>query len=634
MSGRLRVLLLLCFLCAFGAQAEEAIQAFDVRLQVEPSGEVLVTERIAVIAEGKAIVRGIYRDIPTRYGLDHGLLRNTPLTLISATRDGHPENVAQQTLEHGIRLRLGSADTQLEPGPYLCELTYRMDAQLLHYARVDELYWNVTGNDWLLPIRVASVEVVLPEGAQIEAAHGYTGHRGSQAGDYEVLEQADNRLRMVTNRPLDAHEGFTVAVAWQAGLVARPGWWERLLRLLDDNLRHILLLVAFAGLLGYYARQWWTKGRGPSRGLVIPLFELPRGISPAMAGYVWRRGLGGDSKGVRALSIMVTDLAIRGWLSLQRNAGGLQLTRTESEADALREDERRVLNALIPQEGGSLTLSGGYEPRLTEALRGLLKSLGVIEQNNFNNHIGEWLCGAFLALSAGIALLLTSTSDAKAAQDALWLVLIAVVLAAGMLYFMSSSIGGAVVILMLLVLITLGIAAGLVGGAVVLQCVALFAIVAIARKPLRAPTIAGRRLLDELEGYRDYLSLAEKDVLDRAGQAPVMSIALYERHLPYAMALGVEQQWTNRFTSELQKGTLEPVAVDYRPQGFTSLMTSGEARALAWNLDRVLMSASVPPQAPRSSDDFSRSGGGSGSSASRGGGSSGGGAGGGGGGGW
>jgi uncharacterized membrane protein len=113
-----------------------------------------------------------------------------------------------------------------------------------------------------------------------------------------------------------------------------------------------------------------------------------------------------------------------------------------------------------------------------------------------------------------------------------------------------------------------------------------------------------------------------------------MSIALYERHLPYAMALGVEQQWTNRFTSELQKGTLEPVAVDYRPQGFTSLMTSGEARTLAWNLDRVLMSASVPPEAPRSSDDFSSSGGSSGSSASRGGGSSGGGAGGGGGGGW
>ncbi|WP_260679616.1 DUF2207 domain-containing protein [Ectopseudomonas mendocina] len=91
MSGRLRVLLLLCCFCVFGVQAEEVIQAYDVRLQVEPNGEVLVTERIAVVAEGKAIVRGIFRDIPTRYGLGKGLLRNTPLTLISATRDGQPE---------------------------------------------------------------------------------------------------------------------------------------------------------------------------------------------------------------------------------------------------------------------------------------------------------------------------------------------------------------------------------------------------------------------------------------------------------------------------------------------------------------------------------------------------------------
>ena len=73
MSGRLRVLLWLCCFCAFGLRAEEAIQAYDVRMQVEPSGDVLVTERIAVMAEGKMIVRGIYRDIPVRYRLGNGL---------------------------------------------------------------------------------------------------------------------------------------------------------------------------------------------------------------------------------------------------------------------------------------------------------------------------------------------------------------------------------------------------------------------------------------------------------------------------------------------------------------------------------------------------------------------------------
>ena len=637
MSGRLRVLLWLCCFCAFGLRAEEAIQAYDVRMQVEPSGEVLVTERIAVTAEGKMIVRGIYRDIPVRYRLGNGLLRSTPLTLISATRDGRPESVTEQRLEHALRLRLGSADVRLESGPHVYELTYRMNAQLLHHASVDELYWNVTGNDWSLPIRHASVEVLLPEGAQIQAAHGYTGYRGSREGAYEVLEQQGNRLRLATTRELDAREGFTVALAWQAGLVTRPGWWDELLVLLADNLRRILLVAAFSGLLLFYALIWWAKGRGPAKGLVIPLFELPRGVSPLMAGYVWRRGLKHDRKGVRALSIMFTDLAIRGWLSLQRNASGLVLTRGEVDGDAIREEERRVLNALITREGGSLTLGGRYEPRLANALEVLLKSVKGIERNNFSNATGHWLFGAFFALVTGIALLVTSTGDAEAANNAVWLMLLAMLLGAGTLYCLTHGMIGAGLPLLLFALVCLGVAAGLVGGDAVLQCLALFAIVAVARKLMRSPTIAGRRLLDELEGYRNYLSLAERDVLDKAGQAPVMSIALYERHLPYAMALGVERQWTQRFTAELRKGTLAPVEVDYQPQGFTQLMTSGEAMTLAWNLDRMLMTASVPPEAPRSVDSFSGSSSddsGSGSSASHGGGSSGGGAGGGGGGGW
>lgn len=637
MSGRLRILLLLCCFCTFSAQAEEAIQSYDVHLQVEPSGEVRVTERIAVIAEGRQISRGIYRDIPTGYSLGNGLLRSTPLTLLSATRDGQPETVTQQTHEHGVRLRLGRADVLLQPGPYVYELTYRMDAQLLHHARVDELYWNVTGNDWQLPIRRASVEVLLPEGAQIEAAHGYTGYQGSREGAYEVIEQQGNRLRLATTRELDAREGFTVALAWQAGLVARPGWWDELLILLADNLRLILLVLAFSGLLLFYARLWWTDGRGPAKGLVIPLFELPRGVSPLMAGYVWRRGLGNDRKGVRALSIMFTDLAIRGWLILQRNADGLVLTRGEADGDAIREEERHMLDTLIAQKSGSLTLGGRYEPRLTKALEVLLKSFKGIEQNNFSNHTGSWLLGAFFALMTGIALLVTSTGDSEAANTAVWAMLLGVLLGAGMFYCLTHEMIGSALLLMLFVLISLGLAAGLVGGAAVLQCVALFVIVAVARKLMRSPSIAGRRLLDELEGYRNYLSLAERDVLDKAGQAPVMSIALYERHLPYAMALGVEQQWTRRFTAELRKGTLAPVEVDYQPQGFTRMMASGEAMTLAWSLDRMLMTASVPPEAPRSVDSFSgssSSGSGSGSSASHGGGSSGGGAGGGGGGGW
>jgi uncharacterized membrane protein len=142
---------------------------------------------------------------------------------------------------------------------------------------------------------------------------------------------------------------------------------------------------------------------------------------------------------------------------------------------------------------------------------------------------------------------------------------------------------------------------------------------------LSAPTLEGRRLLDQLEGYRNYLQLAEDDSLERAGVAPAMSIALYEQHLPYAMALGVEEQWSARFSAALASGLIDPAQRDYQPrwyrsrEPFTSPASLGSA--LAGGLSRAAASTSTPPSS-------SSSGG------SSGGGSSGGGAGGGGGGGW
>ena len=145
-----------------------------------------------------------------------------------------------------------------------------------------------------------------------------------------------------------------------------------------------------------------------------------------------------------------------------------------------------------------------------------------------------------------------------------------------------------------------------------------------------APTLEGRRLLDALEGYRDYLQLAESDVLALAGDAPAMSIALYERHLPFAMALGVEDKWSARFSAALASGLIDPEQRDYQPTWYHSRSSYSSPQAmssaLAAGLSSATALASTPPQSSSSSG-----GGGGGSS---GGGSSGGGGGGGGGGGW
>lgn len=153
MPGWLKPLLLIICLLPGLAGAQELIESFEVTLQVETDGNLLVTERITVLAEGQQIRRGIFRDIPTRYVLGHGLLRKTPITLLGVTRDGQPEPVREESSGHGVRFYLGAVDHLLDPGRYRYELRYRLDAQLAHRDSEDELYWNVTGNAWNLPIR-------------------------------------------------------------------------------------------------------------------------------------------------------------------------------------------------------------------------------------------------------------------------------------------------------------------------------------------------------------------------------------------------------------------------------------------------------------------------------------------------
>jgi uncharacterized membrane protein len=145
---------------------------------------------------------------------------------------------------------------------------------------------------------------------------------------------------------------------------------------------------------------------------------------------------------------------------------------------------------------------------------------------------------------------------------------------------------------------------------------------------LEAPTLLGRRLLDGLAGYREYLQLTESDTQARASGGPTMSIALYERHLAYAMALNVEHAWTARFSEALRSGLIDVPEQGYQPQWYHGRSGVGAGQAFASNLCSGLTSATAIAQAAPSPASAGSVGG------AAGGGSSGGGSGGGGGGGW
>ena len=138
---------------------------------------------------------------------------------------------------------------------------------------------------------------------------------------------------------------------------------------------------------------------------------------------------------------------------------------------------------------------------------------------------------------------------------------------------------------------------------------------------MRAPTPAGRRIMDEIDGFKMYLDTAEQDRLERM-QSPQLTPEVFETFLPYAFALGVENSWCERFANEFPEDLAEKSG--YRPAWYTGNRSGMFALSHLGNdfsgtFATAISSASSPPGS---------------SSGSGGGGSSGGGGGGGGGGGW
>jgi uncharacterized membrane protein YgcG len=629
MQGWLRGLLLIVCLLPGLVSAQEAIEDFAVSLQVEADGNLLVTERITVHAEGRDIRRGIYRDLPVGYALPLGLEQSSPISLLGVTRDGRPEAVRRERNGAWIRFYLGSPNVLLEPGRHSYELRYRVGRALLHHADTDELYWNVTGNGWVFPIRQASVEVHVPTGARIGQWAAYTGGQGAQGKDFQIVEQRDDFLRLVTTKVLPPHNGLTVAVDWQAGLVPRPGLLQSAMWVLLDNLGLGLGALLLIGLLLFYLKAWNRVGRDPQKGVIIPLFEAPQGMSAVQAGYLWHRGLRSAFGEARAFSVWLTDMAIGKHLHIEDKAhgGGFSLARDQGAGSEMSELDRDLRKRLFPanKAGIALTIGSEYEPRLADAVAGLSSHLREQGKAWFANNRGIWVWGLLWAALACVATVLLS---GQGGED--WAAgLAGLVFSLGFgvptlivfsmarhqpsfgkqmgLYLVALMFGWPVPVGLLMIAAAVSVPA-------LLLVVAYTVLVVVFYYLLPAPTLKGRRLLDALEGYRDYLQLAERDALALAGDAPAMSIALYERHLPFAMALGVEDKWSARFSEALASGLIDPAQRDYQPDWYHSHSSYSSPQALSGALVAGLASATAlasSPPSSSSSDGGGSSGGGS-----------------------
>ena len=615
----------------------ETIREFDAQIEVRADGSLEVTETILANAEGRDIKRGIYRDVPTIYRAWYGRAV-APLEVRSVKRNGAEEPWHMQEQPNGVRVYIGRADRNLPRGLHRYEIRYRTDWQLGHFADRDELYWNVTGNGWRFIIERATATVVLPR-LLPEAAlalEAYTGHAGEKGRDWRARVDAEGRAQFMTTEPLMPNQGLTIVAGWPKGLVAEPTREQRLARWAHDNPEWRAGLAGLVLLLAYYLAVWHLYGRDPAGRTVIPRFAPPKDVSAADARFLERRGY--DD---RVFTAAVVALAVKGHLRLREEDDREYTLERPQDAsvEPLLNDEQALLDALKLAPGDALPLRSEHATTLQAAHKALK---GALRKEHLKQHFvtnGVYLIPGLLAsfVALVVATFQTSRPDALTLFMLVWLT----VWTFGVYHLLSQAAAAwrnvltgkwlMVVPALFITAFSIPFIGGEFFGLYVLftqgtpvMAVLLLLLVGVNfvfYRLLQAPTLAGRRLLDELAGFRMYLAVAEKDEL-QVRSLPGRTLALFEKYLPYALALGVENAWAEQFSDILAKARAEGGA-DAVPRWYSGSSWdapgSGFASALAGGLSGAIASASSPPG--------SSSGGG-------GGGSSGGGGGGGGGGGW
>lgn len=567
--NRFALAALLILLCPLSLLADERILNYRSDIQVHADGRLTVTENIRVRAEGDQINKGIYRDFPTSYKDKYGNRVKVDFKVNSVRRNGDSEAWHTTNRSNGVRIYAGSANRNIEHGVHEYQIVFETNRQLGFFEKHDELYFNAIGTGWVFPIDRAEVTVSFPfqTGMNQLSTNLYLGSYGSSqtGGSKEVLD--GSTVRFTTDSSLPPREGLTFAVTWPKGLIAEPDTAQKARWFFADNGGALVLLVGFLLTLGWYSWAWNKAGRDPEKGVVIPRYKPPEGLSPAACRYVKSMSFKRD-----CFTAAIISLAVKGQLSIEEEKKKkFTLVRTgDAPAAELTKGESAVLKALLPTAASRIEMENENHSEFQKAQSGLKKALKAEYLGRLFHLNGLYILPAVL-VTIGTAVL-AATQYAGPPAFVLFI-------------FLSLVLHGLFIFLM------------------------------------RAPTPAGRRIMDEIEGFGMYLGTAEQDRLDRM-QSPQMTPEVFESFLPYAYALGVENKWCDRFAREMPREMREQSG--YHPAWYSGhLHGAGALHHLGDNFSSTFSGAIASASSPPGSS----SGGG-------GGGFSGGGGGGGGGGGW
>jgi len=559
--------LLLTLTIALSAWGQERITNYDVVIDVQQDADFIVTESISVISEGRKIRRGIFRDLP-RFKVDDGegedfkIPYQYKILSFSRQSDGNAKQI-----------RIGDADYFLRRGRHDYIIVYEVKNEVRYFDDFDEVYWNAIGTYWDFPIEKGQAKIQFPQSIAPLEINCYTGRLKADESNCQMRRDAQT-FTINALQPLERREGMAVSIKFIKGIIDPPSQADKTMLWWFKHGALALLTLSFVGLFFYYYRSWDKVGRDPQKDPVFARYAPPKGYSPAAVHHVMHRGFRGN----KALIGTLLHLAVNKHIHMEssKSETSLNLLGRNGSQKSLSHEQSFLLNTLFKHKT-EMRLGKKTNMTFTNAY------------SDFRRRVSKTYGKDYFRWNAGFTVL--------------GIILSIVAIGSAFTQFYGNNSDYFFIVLATLVAMNI-----------------LFIFL------MPAPTKKGQKIKSEIEGFKLYLEMAEKQQLNArkdvlSGQEPPMTKDRYEAFLPYAVALDVEKPWTKYFEKILPEE-----AKDYNPswghvsgRNFGSI--GGMNRALESNLN-----SGVSRAMPQSS---SSSGGSSG-----GGGFSGGGGGGGGGGGW
>jgi hypothetical protein len=269
--------------------------------------------------------------------------------------------------------------------------------------------------------------------------------------------------------------------------------------------------LAVIAPFAWYLLIWTLFGNKPKVGVVFPRFRPPRGLSPAKVRQIV--GMEFDDK---VMAAEILNLAVRGHIRIIRTEPALyRLQCIAGGRDLLTPGQRHLLKALF-LGGPEIVIGPENAPQLRVAMETFQKKLEEeLEGPIYVTHLGVTATGMIISGASLMAALLTYHASSLLVTD-----LIMAGIAVLLIVFMNA------------VFVSL----------------------------MKTPSKLGRELLDEIAGFRMFLTTAEHERMKMADSCE-MSEHLYAAYMPYALAMNIELEWAEVFARTAKRAV--PNALDF-----------------------------------------------------------------------